>query len=453
MTLRLKLMLLTTAVLLATSTGLGVAVAMTMSAMQYDSIDDNLNTAVAVQRVKSLTLNPKALPADVFNTVGFVLIDASGQQRILRPAGFGSDPLPFPNLEPQTVDAALQGGVSVDGPVPYRLVARMPNGRGDVIVALTPLNVVQAQLDQLNRSIGLAVVVMVAIGACFEWIIIGRTLRPVRDMVGAAQAIAGGDLERRLPNVRPATEMGDLARALNEMISALTASLNGVRASEDRLRTFVSDASHELRTPLTVIRGYCEVLEDTMPDATEIQSRALSRISTESERLQRLVSELLALQRASAALDSEATTDLAVVFREAFESFADLNADRTVFIDVESALVRGESDIWAQVAGNLTQNIARYTPAESGVQMTIRTRNGRCVATIDDEGPGVPLHRRAQMLERFTRLDESRSAETGGAGLGLSIVRAIVEACGGNVTLADSPGGGLQVILELPLAD
>lgn len=452
MSLRQRLTGLTALIVLVMSSLLGLALSLTASAMQFGSIDDNLRATVAAPRVRGLIANARPIPADVYNTVAVVLISADGRETTLRPAGYGSSPLPLPTLDWQAVAAARQGAVTVGSDPAYRALATTANRRGQTVVVLTPLTTVREQLARLNRVVVVAIIGITAIGTLLAWLLIGRALRPVRVMVASAQSIADGDLDRRVPAARAGTEMGDLAHALNTMISALIASVAEVRDSEERLRAFVSDASHELRTPLTVIRGYSEVLERTMLDPDEVQSRALARIGSESARLEALISELLTLQRAATVPDSESTCDLAVVCREVFGAFADLHPDRQVTIDVEPVIVRGAAITWTQVASNLAQNIDRYTPDGSAVQVRVLASAGHCSLTVDDGGPGVPAGRRAEMLERFTRMDDSRSVQTGGAGLGLSIVRALVQAHGGAVTLAQSPTGGLRVSIEVPLA-
>lgn len=453
MSLRRRLTLLTTAVLLVATAVLGAVAYFAAASIQYEAIDRNLRAASVVERIKGLIDKPRPLPADVYSTVGVILIDASGQVTTLRPAGYGAAPLSFPAFDAATVAAARQGPVTVGSDPAFRVLASSRNGRGDTIIALTPLDAAQDQLQRLRRGIVLAVLGVTAVGAVLSWLLIRRALRPVGDMVEAAREIAAGDVTRRVPAAPSGTEMGDLADALNTMIASLTASLEEVRASEQRLRAFVSDASHELRTPITVIRGYSELLEQRPASRDELEERALTRIGQESQRLDRLLAQLLMLQRAvNPASPESATTDLGEVFASVFEGFADLHPDRVVTIDVEPCEVTGSAEEWTQAAGNIAQNIDRYTPVGSLVDVAIRVRGGAAEVTVDDSGPGIPVDRREEMLERFTRLDDSRGTDTGGTGLGLSILKAVAEARGGRVLLGESPAGGLRVSLVVPLA-
>jgi two-component system OmpR family sensor kinase len=244
-----------------------------------------------------------------------------------------------------------------------------------------------------------------------------------------------------------------LSDALNTMIESLTASLTAVEASELRLRGFVSDASHEIRTPLTVIRGYVELLQGQRADASELEARALDRIESESRRLENLVTQLLLLERIDSGNSAaQEEFDLTALVREYFGDLTDLGDGRPVTMSLESANVAGSSDQWRQVLANITQNITRYTPAGSAVHVELTTSETDVVLTVDDSGPGIPADKRNSVTQRFTRLDESRSSTTGGFGLGMSIIAAVVETHHGSLDLSESPSGGLRIRITAPRA-
>ena len=455
MSLRGRLTVITTAVVLLAAVLLGGVFLLTASRIQYDSIDRNLRTSIATERINGLIQKPRSVPADVFNTVGVVLVDRLGAARVLRPAGYGSSPLALPALDAAAVEAARQGPVTLGGDVDFRALANAPNGRGDTIVALTPLTAVDDQLSALVRGVVLGIALVTIASGLIAWLVLGRALRPVVDMAEAAREIAEGDLERRVPTAKEGTELGQLSDALNVMIGSLTASLDEVRQSEALLREFVSDASHELRTPVTVIRGYSDLLGKESRDRSELEARALERIGAEVARLEHLIDQLLTLQSVakSGRPQSHDSVDVLGVFTRVFGAFDDLNPDRAVTVTGSPAWVGGSDEEWTTVAGNLVQNIGRYTPSSGSVWVSVTPQADECWIAVDDDGPGIPPESRKRMLERFTRLDDSRSSVTGGTGLGLSIVRAIVERQGGSVALDDSPHGGLRVMLVLPLAD
>jgi signal transduction histidine kinase len=144
-----------------------------------------------------------------------------------------------------------------------------------------------------------------------------------------------------------------------------------------------------------------------------------------------------------------AAFDLADIVRDSFEDLATLNPDRSVEIDLEPATMIGLDDAWRQLVANLVQNCTRHTPAGSPIRVTLRQHDGLTMLTVDDAGPGIAPEQRAMALERFTRLDPSRSTTSGGFGLGMSIMRAVVDAHGGRIELLDSPLGGLRFTITV----
>jgi two-component system OmpR family sensor kinase len=451
MSLRLRLTVLTTLIVMAATVALGVIAYLSAARIQYATIDRALSSAVVDVRIKGLTDKPRPVPADVYNPVAVAVVDAAGSTDVLRAAGFGSDPLPFPMLSSEDLSAARSGPITVEGSPSYRVLAAARNGRGDTVVTATPLTSVQQDLARLRLLIVVAVVVVTVLGALLSWLLIRRALRPVDDMVDAAQAIAEGDIDRRVPEARTGTELGDLADALNAMIASLTTSLADVRASENRLRTFVSDASHEIRTPLTVIRGYTELLQQSDEPRSELEQRALVRLDEESRRLDALVTQLLTLERSAAVRpDSVVVFDLSESVTAVFGDFQALHPNRSVTVACQPALMHGSEEAWQQLLTNLTQNLARYTPDGTPVQVFCAPEGDLVRLVVDDAGPGIPEARREEMLQRFTRLDDSRSTESGGTGLGLSIVRSVVETHGGSIVLGESPAGGLRLVITAP---
>lgn len=451
MSLKARLTLLTAGVVLLCSVGLGLVVYSAASAIQYRAIDQALAAAVTQSRVKGLLANPRPIPADVFNPIALAVIDADGSTTVARQAGYISEPLAFPDLASSDISAALESVVEVSGAVDYRVLARSNGGQGRIIVAATPVASVRQDLATLRVQILAGILGCTVLGSVLAWSVVRRSLIPVNDMVSAAEDIAHGDLERRVPTARAGTEMATLGEALNQMMASVTSSLAEVRAGQERMQQFVSDASHEMRTPLTVIRAYCEVLLQDASQQTPTHQRALERLSSQSLRLEGLVTQLLALERASH-LDPQSRTavDVGTVMDEAFSDLVALQPGRPIRIELEPAAVTADLESLRQVAGNLVQNIVRHTPVDSPVALSVRAQAGQVLVIVDDAGPGIPAQRRAEALQRFRRMDDSRSADTGGSGLGLSIVSEIVRAHRGTIELADSPLGGLSVRIALP---
>ena len=269
------------------------------------------------------------------------------------------------------------------------------------------------------------------------WWLTGRALRPVELIRAEAAAITGSTMHRRVPEPTTDDEVGRLAHTMNEMLDRL-------EESSTRQRRFVSDASHELRSPIAAIRAQVEVAK-RRGDATDWSSVADS-VLEEDLRLEEAVSELLDLARAEEGAPLElGDVDLDEVVLEETER------ERRVPVDtsrVSAGRVHGRGTQLARVARNLLDNASRH--ASSRVAVTVETRGPDVWLVVDDDGPGIPAHERQRVFDRFTRLDEGRARDGGGMGLGLSMVKAIVERHGGSVTVDDSPLGGARLAVRLP---
>jgi len=453
--LRTKITALTALLIFIATALLGVIAFSTTRTIQYDTVDRGLIAAAKDARTRSLQENPRPLPDDVYLPYAISLIKRdSTQSELLRPAGYGNAPLPFPTLTEGQAQAILDSPVTIDFQPPYRMVAVISGPNRALVVAGTPIDELQAGLTRLAALLGIGVLVVTALGSLIAWLFVRRLFKPVDEMVVTAREIAQGNTHLRVPEAPEGTELGVLSDSLNTMIESLTASLAVVEASESRLRGFVSDASHEIRTPLTVIRGYVELLQGQRTNATELEIRALDRIQSESLRLENLVTQLLLLERIESSVAVSADIcDLTSLVREYFGDLTDLGDGRQVTLDLQAASVSGSADQWRQLLANITQNITRYTPDGSPVHVTLTGGGGQVVLTVDDSGPGIPADKRATVTERFTRLDESRSSTTGGFGLGMSVMVSVVERHGGRLTLGDSPSGGLRLAIIVPAAD
>ncbi|GDX31887.1 hypothetical protein LBMAG15_08210 [Actinomycetes bacterium] len=451
MSLRSRITILTALLILFSTAILGAFVYFTASSIQYQTIDNGLRSAVADARVPAMADRPRPAPADAFIQMAIGRVNRDGSITVLRQAGYSSDPLPFPTVTADQIIQAQQSAITVPGPITYRVLARQPDPNRAMAVAATPLTDVESNLTQLAVSILIGVALVTIIGALTSWAVVRRFFRPVDAMVESATAIAQGDTERRVPTAQPGTELGELSTALNAMIGALTESITRVEASEVQLRKFVSNASHEIRTPLTVIRGYVELLQNESPDASDLQARALARIASESHRLEGLVTQLLVLEKMDTlAQQAFRIFDLSQIVRDFFADLAALNPNRRIELDLDRCLINGEPDAWRQLISNLVQNISRHTPVDSAVEVHLHRHDGQTVLQVDDAGAGIPVGQRAAVLQRFTRLDETPATASGGFGLGMSIVGAVIAAHGGRLELLDSPLGGLRVQLTIP---
>jgi len=272
-----------------------------------------------------------------------------------------------------------------------------------------------------------------------------RLSRPLRRMAATAAQVRAGDLSQRIGARERHDEVGVLADSFDRMLDRLEDAFA-------RQRGFVADASHELRTPLTVIRGQLEVLARQREVTPEDVRHVDEVVTTEVVRMERLVEDLLLLARADEGeLLRPATLDLRSFVTELFDSLT-LTAERRFELgDVPAGTLRADEDRIAQVVRNLARNAVEHTRPGGLVRLCVTAHpRGWVELAVEDDGPGIPPAQRDRVFDRFHRVDSARSRGKGGAGLGLSIARAIVEAHGGRIAAGESPEGGARVAFRLP---
>jgi two-component system OmpR family sensor kinase len=272
-------------------------------------------------------------------------------------------------------------------------------------------------------------------------------------MAEKSQAIATGDLSQRVEPDDTRTEVGRLGGALNAMLAEIERAFAERLAAEERLRQFVADASHELRTPVTSIRGYAELFRRGAGDRPEDLAQVMRRIEQEGKRMGELVEELLLLARLDQGLPLERQpVDLAAVIDAAVDAARAADPERPITVDSHGPLVvRGAESRLRHVVDNLLTNARVHTPAGTPVHIRFAAEDGEVVLEVADEGPGVPAEEADRIFERFYRTDRSRTRSQGGVGLGLAIVRSVVEAHGGAVGYRPRTGGGSVFRVVLPL--
>ncbi len=324
---------------------------------------------------------------------------------------------------------------------------------GEYLVFAIPLTDVENTLSQLlvlEALIGLGVVAATAILAFF---IIRISLSPLRRMGSVASQIAAGDLSRRVEPATARTEIGRLGLALNSMLSQIEAAFEQRKASEQRLRRFIADASHELRTPLTSIRGYSEMLRRGALDSPADSELARRRIEEESVRMSTLVDDMLLIARLDQGRPLEQKpVDLRAIATDAVADARAVAPQRDITLSAPSPIVvTGDDTRLRQVLGNLVRNAIVHTPARTPIEIGVSTEDGIGRISVADHGPGLKTGEISRIFEPFYRADPSRSRDSGGAGLGLSIVSAVVSAHGGQVNVKETSGGGVTFEVELPL--
>jgi two-component system OmpR family sensor kinase len=325
---------------------------------------------------------------------------------------------------------------------------------GDFVVFAIPIDDVQSTLRQLLLQailISLGVLAATAILALF---IIRIGLRPLQRMGAVAQDIAAGDLTKRVEPATPRTEIGRLGLALNGMLSQIEAAFAERTESNNRLRRFIADASHELRTPLTSIRGYSEMLRRGANESPNDAELARRRIEEESVRMSTLVDDMLLIARLDQGRPLERKpVDLQAIAADAASDARAVAPQRQITLTSPGpVVVEGDDLRLRQVVGNLVRNALVHTPQQTAVEIGVSTENGTGRMSVVDHGPGLQAKDMERIFEPFYRADPSRSRDSGGAGLGLSIVTAVVSAHGGKVNVKETSGGGVTFEVELPLA-
>jgi two-component system, OmpR family, sensor kinase len=344
----------------------------------------------------------------------------------------------------------------------WRLLAiPLPDDSGTVLVStsLASVDAILSRLTFLELIIGGVVLgALAGVG----YLVVRSSLRPLAEVKDTAEAIAAGDLTRRVPEHPPRTEVGQLSCALNGMLAQIEsafrtqqASEAAARSSEERMRRFVADASHELRTPLTSIRGFAELYRQGAADDVP---RLISRIESEAARMGLLVEDLLLLARLDAQRElARAPVDLVALAADAVHDARALSPDRPVTLEVSHngrvPVVLGDESRLRQVLSNLMTNALTHTPAGTPVTVGVATEPGWAVLSVRDQGPGLAPQDAQRVFERFYRVDSSRArSRRGGTGLGLSIVAALTAAHGGTAELDTAPGSGATFRIRLPLA-
>ena len=313
--------------------------------------------------------------------------------------------------------------------------------------------------DTTREDCGSLLEVLISLGvvaatAALALIIIRIGLRPLQRMARVAQDIAAGDLTRRVEPATQDTEIGRLGIALNGMLSQIEAAFGERTRSEQRLRRFIADASHELRTPLTSVRGYAEMLRRGAQESPEDASIARRRIEEESVRMSLMVDDMLVLARLGQGRPLERVpVDLQSIARDAVADAHAVAPQRSITLDARAPVViTGDDTRLRQAVGNLMRNALVHTPNATAIEVALETHDGVATMSVVDHGPGLKPDDAGRVFEPFYRADASRSRDSGGAGLGLSIVAAVVDAHGGSVKVSETPGGGATFEVALPIA-
>jgi signal transduction histidine kinase len=431
-------------------TGIAVYVA---GAWLVDSVSDAMTSRLrsnasdqvaAVRTALESGRPPQDLDLAALVPGGFVqIVDSHGRIANATPGIGGYPPLyinaqgDVVSIDPEQASGLLSGRLAVT-----RQSVTSPYGRYSILAA-SPLDPVRRSVDATEDGLKVAFPLLVGAVGLLAWILAGRALRPVESIRAQVEAISGSTLDRRVPVPRSSDEVARLATTMNAMLDRLEDASN-------RQQRFVADASHELRSPVAAIRTELEVAQLTAKP--EDWQAVAERLLGEEARLEAVIADLLLL----ASLDEEhggerVSIDLTELAEE--EARRRVPDREGVGIDVETgapALVDGNRTQLRRAITNLLDNAGRH--ARTTVRIAVHQRDGRVRLLVDDDGPGIPEEDRERVFERFTRLDAHRARDgaTGGAGLGLSLVRRIAQLHGGTASVDDAPLGGARLVVDLP---
>ncbi|WP_219468912.1 sensor histidine kinase [Nonomuraea rhizosphaerae] len=409
------------------------------------------------ERGKGTTYNMTLIES---NTI--VLIHPPGGS--LTPIYFGDrdvDSKPKPKLTAPP-GAGIYSTTAVSGSGEWRVLQTdTPAGGYMIAVDLEEVTEITRRLGLIELLGGGGILLILAVVGVT---IVRRSMRPLAEIERTAEAIAGGELGRRVPEADPRTEVGRLGRSLNGMLAQIEAAFTArsqseaaARRSEDRMREFVGDASHELRTPLTSIRGFAEYARQN-PNADPAE--LMQRVEKAAGRMSLLVDDLLLLARVDQQRPLRMRpVDMLALAADAVHDARILAPDRVINLDVvggAALIVSGDEVRLRQVVTNLMTNALTHTDPATPVTVRVGASADTVFLEVADKGPGLTPEQVERVFERFYRADSARSRHRSdddrGSGLGLAIVQALVRAHEGEVVLDSAPGSGSTFRVELPLA-
>ena len=323
----------------------------------------------------------------------------------------------------------------------YRVVSTTSVRTGDTLVVGLSASAIDATLARSVWVSAGVIVAALAVTTVVGWFLIRRALRPLNRVAAAADEVA--NLPLHTGEVNRHSEVGRVGLALNRMLDHIAAALATRQASENRMRQFSADVSHELRTPLAIVRGYAELVQRRRDEVPADVAHGLNRLEYQAGRMSELVDDLLLLAR----LDSgrplkREQVDLTRLCAEAVSDARAAGPDHHWSVAVPSVPLEmvGDDERLHLAIANLLANARVHTPPGTSVAVSLTADGDTSVVQVVDDGPGIPADLQADVFERFTRADGSRSHSGGSTGLGLAIVEAVVRAHGGSIDMSSAPG-------------
>ena len=444
---RITVLLVATTALVAFSIGwLAISIS---SRSEIAAIDAPITAVINSGLGNEITALDNALNTVQENNydVTLVVISPSNEATPIRT---GTNPLTrTPTIE--IVKSTLHSIVEVSGITGFR-IRSMPIGGGDfLLVAASTLSVQNAN-HRLERQVFLAGLLIAIFITLVTRRLMRSSFRTINQLIEYAEAISKNNYLAELPKASTTPELSSLQSSLSVMVENLKKTIEIEKSSNLAMQRFIGDASHELRTPLTVIKGYSEMLQN-VSISDEQKQRAADRVEREVDRMDALIGDLLFLAEINETpFVQGALMDLSTFTTSAVFDFKSDNPERQVTSRIENGVyVIGTENFFHRMISNAFTNIQRYTPSGAPVNVTLTSDTTHIHLKIEDGGPGLSSGY-GLSPQRFARGDDSRSRESGGSGLGMSIMADVARAVGGSMKTEQSSLGGLAIIFDLPLA-
>ena len=445
---RLTILLITVTVVMALVVGWYAVTDSTQS--QYAVLDAQINAVISSGNGHPIQALNDALYVVQSNSYD-VTIDVVGPNGGVTQANAGVVPLSdTPTLA--DVRASLHAVRSSADLPGFRYRSESAGGGGYILVAASTAEITSSA-HSLEVKVALVGLLAALLSIMVAYLFTNRDISLIKRLIHSAGEIARGD-ETTFPPESGSPELRELRSSLVTMVGSLHRALDNERRTSKEMQRFIGDASHELRTPLTVIKGYSEILERPDLDA-EMRERALGRVRREVERMDSLVTDLLFLTEVREARSAPvAPVALSDVVHDAASTFRVDHPGRDVALTLTPDIwTTGQAHYVERLMNNALSNIARHTPSDAPVAITLTTDGDAATLVIDDGGPGLPPEAYERDARQFQRFDPARSRESGGTGLGVSIMNDIVVSMGGTMSLGPSPLGGLRLHFTLATID
>jgi len=349
------------------------------------------------------------------------------------------------------LEKARVRGIDIDGKMPYRIRSfQLPDG--EYLLIATSLRDVRENHSKNIQTLLAFMLIAVVLGVLLILFFIRRDISKIEVLVDSATKISEGDSLVQIQSSSGDSEVDRLTVALNKMVTSLQHALNVEKESASRMQEFLGDASHELRTPLTVIKGYVELLSKAQLVDPEQSARAYSRLTSEIERMEILIRDLLLLaELGQKTPEFSEEVNLSELVLTQVNDLKVLDPNRAVDSLISGEIYLNGSRLHLQqMLANAFGNIRRHTPSDAPVQISLSSSSRKIHLAIGDGGSGLPTRAYVEGRQHFQRFDKSRSRDTGGSGLGMSIMSGIISEHGGSLELGVSKLGGLLLEITLP---